>query len=362
MPGATVVQHSFGDPGSGGPITALGRVLDSPLAEKYNFVRMHQPQAAGGINLQLLRQFVSLLRRAKPDLVHVRGLGNEGFHGALAARLAGCPRILVSIHGTVRDLKYGTSTLRRSALVGLIEPATLRMATHLATVCEFAARREFLDPYRSKLVRVIPNGVPVPEIIGAHRDRMRLELGLAPDAVVCVVVGRTTVEKGHLVLADALRQLSRQRSTMTLLLVGDGPDRELIHQAYAAVPGLDFRFLGRRLDVAAILDACDVFLLPSLSENHSNALLEGMAAGLPIVASAIGGNVEVLERGGGLLVPASDPTRLARSLAELLADPGLRTHYGSEAREVVQNNYTVEHMIAGLDELYQAILLGKARH
>jgi len=121
-----VVQHSFGDPNSGGPITALGRILDSSLASKYEFVRMHQPSTAKPVDVRLLRQWVSFLRRVQPDLVHVRGLGNEGFRAALAARLAGCPRILVSIHGTVRDLNVPTSP-RRTALVRLVEPATLRL-------------------------------------------------------------------------------------------------------------------------------------------------------------------------------------------------------------------------------------------
>ena len=351
-----IVQHSFGDLGSGGPITALGHVLNSRLTEKYDFVRMHQTRAAGGVNVRLLHQWVSMLRQVKPDLVHVRGLGNEGFHGALAAKLAGCPRILVSIHGTVRDLSEPAPTLRRRMLVGAIEPATLRMATHLATVCISAAQREFLDRYRSKVAGVVPNGVDVPEDVGRNRPRIRAELGLPANTVVCVVVGRLSVEKGHLVLADALQQLPERGSAITLLVIGDGPDRNIIARAYGAVPGLNVQFLGRRLDVPAILEASDLFLFPTLHENLSNALLEGMAAGLPVIASAVGGNVEVLNSGGGVLVPASDPTSLADSMVTLLGSAALRARYGSEARKVVQDHYTVDHMIAGLDELYQDVL------
>jgi len=350
-----VVQHSFGEPNSGGPIVALGRVLDSRLADKYEFVRMHQPPTARPVDLPLLRQWVSLLRHTRPDLVHVRGLGNEGFRAALAARLAGCPRILVTIHGTVRDLTAPAS-LRRQTLIRVVEPATLRMVTHIATVCESAARRDFLQPYRSKIVGVIPNGVAIPRAPGADRPRVRAELGLSATDTVAVVVGRLTVEKGHLILADALRHLQGREPALTLLLVGDGPDREAIAAAYDAVPGLVARFLGRRTDVAAILDASDLFLFPTLHENLSNALLEGMAAGLPVVATAVGGNVEVLERGGGLLVPASDPTALAKAIGHLLGDAGLRERCGREAREVVETHYTIDHMVAALDRLYETIL------
>jgi glycosyltransferase involved in cell wall biosynthesis len=351
-----IVLHSFGDQGSGGPITTLGRVLESPLAEKYDFVRMHQSKGAGGINFRLLRQWVSLLRKVRPDLVHVMGLGNEGFHGVLASRLAGCPRILVSIHGTVRDVSQTAPSLRRSTLVSVIEPATLRMATHIATVCNSAAQREFLDPYRSKMAGVIPNGVYLPDEGKPLRSVTRTELGLRDDTLACVVVGRLSIEKGHLVLAKALQRLPQAGVKITLLIVGDGPDRTTIERAYAEVPGVDVQFLGRRFDVPAILEASDLFLFPTLHENLSNALLEAMAAGLPVIASAVGGNVEVLTRGGGVLVPVSDPTLLADSMVTLLGDAGLRARYGSEARTVVQDHYTVDHMIAGLDNLYERVL------
>ena len=350
-----IVQHSFGEPNSGGPIVALGRVLDSRLADKYEFVRMHQPPAARPVDLPLLRRWVSLLRETRPDLVHVRGLGNEGFRGALAARLAGCPRILVSIHGAVRDI-HGPHSLRQQALIRVFEPATLRMSTDLATVCHAASRRDFLRTYRSKLIGVVPNGVPMPDLSRRDRSRTRAELGIAPSDIVCVVVGRLTVEKGHLVLANALRRLPGGGPDISLLLVGDGPDRDVIESAYRSVAGVTARFLGRRTDVAAILDASDLFLFPTLHENLSNALLEGMAAGLPVVATAVGGNVEVLERGGGLLVPASDPTALAKAIGHLLGDAGLRERCGREAREVVETHYTIDHMVAALDRLYETIL------
>jgi len=353
---AKIVQHSFGDLGSGGPITALGHVLSSRLAEKYDFLPMHQGQPAGGFDVQRLRQWVSYLRRTKPDLVHIRGLGNEGFHGALAAKLAGCPRVLVSIHGTIRDLHHVTRSVRRQVLVEVIEPATLRLATHLATVCESAAQRDFLDPYRAKIAGVIPNGVFVPDEEHPLRSVARAELGISDDTLACVVVGRLSIEKGHLVLADAMRRLPQRGEKIKLLLVGDGPDRQVIEHAYAEVPELDVLFLGRRLDVTAILQASDLFLFPTLHENLSNALLEGMAAGLPVIASAVGGNIEVLKRGGGVLVPASDPTSLADSMVTLLGSASLRAHYGGEARKVVQHHYTVDHMISGLDELYERIL------
>lgn len=351
-----IVQHSFGDLGSGGPITALGHLLCSDLGESYRIVRMHQSHAAGGFDLALVREWVSLLRRERPDLVHIRGLGNEGFHGVLAARLAGCPRILISVHGTVRDLVHSGRSLRRIALVHLIEPATLRMATHVATVSRAAADRPFLAPYRSKLIGTVPNGVPAPGLGRPERSGVRRELGVADGDIVAVVVGRLSVEKGHLVLAEAFRLVPSASERIVLVVVGDGPDRELIQEAYGGVTGLRTRFLGRRLDVPRLLQGADVFLFPTLHENLSNALLEGMASGLPVVASAVGGNVEVLEGGGGVLVPPSAPGALAREISTLVEEPSQRANLGEQARRTVGERYTVERMVSGWADVYARIL------
>lgn len=354
-----IVQHSFGDLGAGGPIMALQRILDSRLAEKYIFLRMHQNAAAGGINAGMIRDWTMKLRRLKPDLVHVRGLGNEGFHGVVAARLAGCPRILLSVHGTARDLQSVPRSARIRVLTEIVEPCTLRLATHIVTVCDSASRRDFLANGRARFAGVVPNGVTLPDAAARPmRSRVRRELGVSEEETVLVVVGRLSVEKGHLVLAQALKRLRTTVRRMTLILVGDGPDRWVIESAYSSVDGLHYRSLGNRLDVPNILQASDIFVFPTLHENLSNALLEAMAAGLPVVASAVGGNVEVLERGGGILVPASSPGPLADALAKLLASPSLQAAYGVEARRVIAERYTTAHMVDKLDRTYASILNG----
>ncbi|WP_433131784.1 glycosyltransferase family 4 protein [Micromonospora sp. CA-240977] len=358
-----VVQHSAGAPGANGPLTAVQRVLASPLADRYEFVRLHQSAGNGSLNVPLLREWVRLLRRLRPDLVHVRGLQNEGFHGVLAARLAGCPRILVTVHGTVRDLRQPGRAWRRRLLVHAAEPATLRLASHVGTVCEYAAGRDFLRDLGEKFVGVIPNGVPLPAHPRAARGRVRAELGLRPDDVAMIAVSRLTWEKGYGVLADALRRLPppaarSQPSTgrRVLLVAGDGLDRDGISAALADAGEVEVRLLGNRLDVPDLLAAADVFVFPTLHENLSNALLEAMAHGLPVVASAVGGNVEVLRSGGGRLVPAGDPDSLAAALTPLLDDPAERHHVGELGRKVVAEGYSLDVMLGSLGRVYQQII------
>lgn len=350
-----IVQHVAGQPGHGGPATALSHLLNSSLSEKYHQVTMRQSRPAGGINPTIIAEFVRLLRSVHPDIVHVRGLGNEGFHGALAARLAGCPRILLSIHGTVRDLQ-STPSVRRRVLVKALEPASLRIATHISAVCRSATERGYLDRVRHKIVGVVPNGTDIIPTNSHLRSRLRTELDVKPHDVAIIVVGRLSLEKGHHVLAEAIGALGSQTSKIVLLVVGAGPDRGVIESAYGSVEGLRFRMLGHRQDVRELLTAADIFAFPSLHENLSNALIEALAAGLPVVASAVGGNVEVLERGGGELVPPGDPLALAAGLKRLVVDADGRRLMGADGQRIVAEHFSTERMVAGWDEIYQRVL------
>ncbi len=350
-----VVQHSAGEPGANGPLTAVERVLASELSQRYEFVRMHQSGSNGGLNVPLLRRWIALLRRIRPDLVHVRGLQNEGFHGVLAARLAGCSRILLTVHGTVRDLTAPPSW-RRLLLVHGAEPFALRAATHVGTVCEYAAARPFVRAVGRRFVGVIPNGVPVPDEPSAARERTRAALGLSPDDLVMLAVSRLTWEKGFGVLAEALHQLPIRQRRVVLLVAGDGPDRPAITAKFRTAPHVDVRLLGSRRDVPDLLAAADLFVFPTLHENLSNALLEAMAYGVPVVASAVGGNVEVLRHGGGRLIPAGQPAALAAAVRVLLDEPGERRHLGALGRKVVGERYSLAVMLDSLDRVYQRVL------
>jgi glycosyltransferase involved in cell wall biosynthesis len=352
-----VVQHSFGSLGTGGPIGALNRLLKTPLAEKYEFVPMHQNSATGGIDIPRIRDWSKMLKSVKPDLVHVRGLGNEGLHGVLAARLAGCPRILVSIHGSVRDLQV-SRRLKDRVLADVAEPVTLRLATHVTTVCESMAERAFVQKHANKLVGPITNGVALKERDLSTRRRTRDSLGLADSDIAVISVGRLTWDKGHGVLASALSRVDGASvDNLKLLVVGDGPDADEIKGAYDAYD-FNVQFLGRRSDVSELLEASDLFVFPTFHENLSNALLEAMAAGLPVIATDVGGNTEVLRRGGGILIRPKDPDGLATALDELIKDLSRRLELGLESRQVVEDFYSLDAMSKTLDGVYSDILRG----
>lgn len=353
-----IVQHSFGSQGTGGPIGALTRILRSDISKAFDFLHVAQPYPAGGLNLKLIYSMAKEMRSFRPDIAHIRGLGNEGFHGVLAARVARVPRILVSVHGSVRDVVSGPAGFRRWALTSVLEPLTLRLATDVVTVCEDALRKPVLAAFADKVVGVVPNGVDLVVPSANNRTEVRNALSIGPDDIVLIIVGRLVVDKGGLDLLDALQSLPVNADTrdVHLLVVGDGPDRELFSDRARSEKKVRINVLGLRHDVADLLDASDIAILPSWHENMSNALLEAMASGTPVIATSVGGNTEILANGGGLLIPPHAPRALASAIHELICNDSRRTSLGKEARTVIESAYTTEHMARRLAQVYRTIL------
>lgn len=349
----SVMQHCFGSLGGGGPIGALDRL------QEYSSVRypeIRQIAAAGGVNVALLREFVTRIRACNPSVLHVRGLGGEGFHGALAGRLAGVPNILVSIHGTQRDLRMPSKSFKRWIVVNALERLTLSLATHIATVYDAALDRDFLRPYKHKLVGAVPNGVVLPSAADNDaRRELRERLSIAPDAVVGICVSRLVPDKGYLILAEALERMGSRLHGCEFIIVGGGDETGAIRERFSHIPGITTHFTGQEKGVLPYLRASDFFVQASLHENLSNALLEAMAAGLPVVASSVGGTPEVLAKGGGILVPPDDAAALGEGIVRMHASGALRAADGARARQNIEAHYSVQRMVEGWRAVYQRI-------
>jgi glycosyltransferase involved in cell wall biosynthesis len=178
-----------------------------------------------------------------------------------------------------------------------------------------------------------------------------------------IVVGSLRPEEGHDVLIDAAPAVLRRYPQAHFDLVGGGPElASLAARAAFRGVGSAFTFLGARDDVPALLAAADVFVLPSRTEPFPNVLAEAMAAGLPIVASAVGGVPEVIDNGrNGLLVPAGDAGALADRLCRVLDDPALRTRLGSAARADAEARYSFDRMVEAFEAIYIEQLTRRGR-
>lgn len=351
-----IMQHCFGANGSGGPVVAFDRLITNSSLP-YGQIRQDSP--AGGLSLALIRRFISEIREYEPDLIHVRGLGNEGFHATIAARLAGVPNILISIHGTHRDLKQPDNQLKHRIVTKILEPLTLMMSTHIATVCEFAANRDFLNSYRHKLVGTVPNGVYIPAEIYRGNKELRIKWCIPEGWPIAICVSRITSEKGYLVLAEALKLLDDNKTqNFAVMIIGGGDDDGKIKARFAKLKNIKVCFTGHQKDVASFLTEGDFFLFPSLHENLSNALIEAMSYGLPVIATSVGGNTEVVSKGGGVLVPANNSDALSAAIKRFLHDPVMLKKLSSEARSNIERNYSIQRMVSGWERTYLKILEG----
>jgi len=257
-----------------------------------------------------------------------------------------------------------TFPLRSHAYIWLERNVALPRFDRVITVSDHMQRRVLQGPTSPSRVRVIHTGLDVsamksgPARIEA-RAAVRAELRIPMDAVVVGTVGRVYIEKGHSYLLQAIERLLPSYPSARALIVGEGPLRPRLEQEAKRL-GIanNVTFLGYYDDLPAVLAAMDVFTLPSvLEEGFPTAVLEAQAAGLPIVASDVGGTRETIKEGStGLLVPPKDPAAVSDALAKLIGDDGTRARMGQVARRWIEGSFSVQAMIDQVCTTYQQAL------
>jgi glycosyltransferase involved in cell wall biosynthesis len=233
-----------------------------------------------------------------------------------------------------------------------------RLTDAIVTVSRAVAERMDARALGARIT-TIHNGVEIPAA-GRPRTETRAELGLPTERVVGIIAARIDHLKGHDTLLRALALLRKRRmpANLTVLIAGDGVERAS-REALARELGLgpdEVRFLGFRSDVADLLAASDIFVLPSLTEGLPLSVLEAMAHRLPTVATPVGGIPELITQGGnGLLVPVNHPRALADALATLAANAPLRRCYGEAAFQCVNAEFSFERMVDKYEALYHGL-------
>lgn len=293
-----------------------------------------------------------LLHERRVEILQTHG-ARSNFYGRLAGRLAGTPVIISTVHNSLYD--YPVGRLRKSFYLAL-DRVTAPLAHCILCVAE-SHRQELIGRYHlpPEKVVTIPNSVDLGRFGPVESGgQVRKELGIPNDAPVIGVVGRLTHQKGHCFLLHALPMLARRYPALCCLVVGDGELCEELAGLAARLGVLDrCLFLGVRRDIPAVLSALDVLVVPSLSEGMPYVVLEGMASGKPVVATAVNGIPEVVEdRVTGRLVPRQDSGALAEAIGELLADPKSAAAMGRAARRRVEESFSSGQWIARLEALY----------
>jgi len=302
-----------------------------------------------------LSAFVSLLliiRREGPRIVHTH-TSKAGILGRWAAWLCRVPIIVHTPHGHVF---WGYFRPWQARLFIMLERWTARITTRIVALTpqERADHLRFRIAPEEKFT-VIHSGVDLVPFFAPHLDgaKVRTGLGISPDTTVIATAGRLTAVKGQATLIRAVADILRQRKKIVLLILGEGElrsDLEALSTDLGVAEAV--RFLGWRPDVAAIMASCDIFCLPSLNEGMGKVLVEAMALGKPIIASAVGGIPDLVVPGEtGILVQPADGNALAKAILTLCADPEMMRKMGAQGKRKALG-YSVEIMLNKIDHLY----------
>jgi glycosyltransferase involved in cell wall biosynthesis len=315
------------------------------------------PRIRPGRDLVALGKLVRLLRTLRPDLVHTH-TAKAGALGRVAARLAGVPTVIHTFHGHVLE-GYFSSSLTRLFLQ--IERTLARITDRIITVSP-RVRQDLLARGigRPEQVEVVPLGLDLARFLDrpASPVGLREKLAIPSDAPLLGIVGRLVPIKDHPTLFHALALLQTHGPAPHLIIAGDGERREALKRL-AQDLGLAscIHFLGWRNDLEAILGELDVVICCSRNEGTPVALIEAMAAGVPVLSTDVGGVGDLIVHGEtGWLVPSGNPSALARGIRELLTDAEPGAQLVPAARAAALGRHDLNGLLRRMEGLYTRVL------
>jgi glycosyltransferase involved in cell wall biosynthesis len=325
-----------------------GALGNQVMATGFPLTELHL-LSKGGMDRRVVPALVDLIRRERIDLVHSH-LYHANFYGRLAAGKAGVPAV-ASIHNTYTKHKW-----HRQLANWYLARSTASIIAGSEEIKQDVVR---YDHVPEALVEVIPNSVDLARSHSAlSREQARERLGVPEGAIVLGTVGRLEEQKGHRYLIEALSQLRQRGMDAYLLLVGGGREELALRELSASLK-LEQRvmFLGTRSDLGDLFRAMDMFVMPSLWEGLSLAMLSAMAAGLPVVATAVGGVQQVLANDEyGFSVLPGDAAALASRIEACFANPEEMVRMGEKGQRRVCENYSDEAMVRRLEAVYARVL------
>lgn len=322
--------------GRGEVVAALAQTRGLPVVVEDLLLRHIMPLT----DLRCLLRLVKRIRQLKPDLIHLHS-AKAGLLGRVAAKLVGLP-VVYSVHGWAFNMYSGLL----ARVYRQLEHWLLPLTDALVLVCQ----RDFLIAEQMKgasavQLALVHNGIADNTLQARQADGGTIRL---------ICVARFEAPKDQVTLLQALAMLPDDGWQLTF--VGDGPTQAECRRLVGELGLTQVIFAGERSDVAALLQQADVFVLTSRSESLPLSVLEAMRAGLPVIASDVGGMAELVEHGStGFLVPSADPHTLANMLKQLLTEPSLRRKMGEAARQRFCDHFTLTRQGRRFAALYTQV-------
>ncbi len=296
-----------------------------------------------------------LIHHLGPDILHIRNWGPY-FDGVVAGRLARVPKIVFGFHGK-NYKEFASLPFKKKFAFNF-----LSKIVSAVTTLNNSMKKELISEIgiRKEKINVLPNGTDLTRFVplGNGKKKLRREISLAQSENIIGTVGRLDKIKNIPTLLKAIKILIDRGRSIHLVVVGDGPElSNLLYVVKRLGISSYVHFLGKRNDVPVILSGLDIYVQSSWYEGFSNAILEAMAAHLPVVASNVGGNPELVkDNESGMLFEPNDPEELALKVDLLIENPILRKNLGLKARRIVEANYTIEKMVANYERFYLSLM------
>lgn len=330
------------------------QTLPSKLSPKVRTVELDFPPR---LRIREMRRLIALLRDERPDVLH-GFLDNANRYGLVAARLAGVPAVISSMQNTYAHL---------SRRYGQIDRFAFRFAD-AGVPCAREVEQFYIDSWHFPPAKLhtLPNAVEVAQMPcrdATLRASARAELGLAEGQPAFVTVASLNEQKGHRFLLEAIGKLGDRHPDAHWFLLGDGPLRAPL-EAQIAELGLGERvtLLGIRGDVPRLLQGMDLFVMPSLWEGLSLAMLEASAAGLPLLVTDVSGTKAIVEPGRtGWVVAPGDADALATAMSQVLDHPESWAVLGQAGRRKMEVEFGIEPVAAQMLALYREVLARRGR-
>jgi glycosyltransferase involved in cell wall biosynthesis len=335
--------------------------LDMSLAEAKGVRLFALPSLVRRLSFKNdLLAFISiyrLIKRIKPHIVHTH-TSKAGVLGRLAAYLAGVPIIIHTPHGHVFHSYYGPVMTN---IFVFAEKISSFMTDKIVALTE-KEKDEHLEKgiASTEKFTIIHSGVKLDYFMNVSIDTKakKKELGIPPGYNVVGTVGRIVPIKGHKYLVSAAKKVVEEIDKTVFVLVGDGYLKlELEKHAEALGVRKNIIFTGWRSDVSEILCLFDIFVLPSLNEGMGRVIIEAMALGKPVVASSVGGIIDLVKDGeNGILVPPRDSDALGKALLQLIRNKDLAEELGKNGKTMVYPGFDISVMSKKIDRLYESLL------